>query len=233
VERLQFFHRYLEHTEPLLASAAHEEIARAPYAAMKSLKPALDRSRLWAWVDDGRRVDRHALYYLLIGLAGHPSDSQRIQERIEAAWKTSRVQTLAAMLVADLELGGEPRVGYIEKAYILDPHRTLGEIESALLALSVHGNESSPIARARVVRAYRLMIEHRAPLAGFVAADLAAWEYWDAGLDLLAILRSGKLHPAARFAIVNYLKASPRPEAQAGLREIFADRPRPVFKPVP
>jgi hypothetical protein len=75
-----------------------------------------------------------------------------------------------------------------------------------------------------VIQAYRLVIEHRPRLAGFVAPTLAHWGYWDAGPDFLAILRSGTLHPAARFGIVNYLKASPRPEAQVGLREVFKGR---------
>lgn len=42
VERLRFFHNYLEHPEPLLTRAAYEDVAGSPYSAMKSLKPALD-----------------------------------------------------------------------------------------------------------------------------------------------------------------------------------------------
>jgi hypothetical protein len=218
-ERVAFFYPYLEHAEPLLAQAAYHEIARAPYGTMRSLRPKLDTTRLWTWVDDPQRAGRYPLYYLLIGVAGNASDGARIEERI--ARRGIGAQTLAAMLVADLELRGESRVEHVERAYILDRDRTLGETQAALLALSVHGNEGAPISRARVIQAYRLMIEHRAPLAGFVAPDLAAWEYWDVVPDFVALLRAGKLHPASRFAIVNYLRASPRPEAQAALRELL------------
>jgi hypothetical protein len=75
-----------------------------------------------------------------------------------------------------------------------------------------------------VIRAYRLVIERAHPLAGFVASDLADWEYWDAGPAFLALLASDRLYPAARFAVLGYLRASPRPEAQAGLRAILERR---------
>jgi hypothetical protein len=87
------------------------------------------------------------------------------------------------MLAADLELRGPSRVGWIEKVYFADNGRTMPEIEAALLALSVHGGADGAVSRERVIQAYRLFIKERKPMAGFVAQELADWEYWDATSD--------------------------------------------------
>jgi hypothetical protein len=226
VERLRFFQGYLGHAEPLLDGAAYDEIARAPYGAMKALRPAIDRGRLWAWLDDPARERPRALYYLLVGIAGGEDDAARIERRLRAAWD-HRAADLAALLTAHLELRGEAGIGFIETAYILDRDRTPAELEAVRLALSVHGSEGAPVSRARVIQTYRLLIEHRRPLAGLVAPDLAAWGYWDATPAFIDVLDTADLHPASRFAILNYLKASPRADAQAAWRARAGPRQTP------
>jgi hypothetical protein len=48
------------------------------------------------------------------------------------------------------------------------------------------------------------------PLAGLVAQDLAAWQYWDAVPEYVALMNSGvRQHYASRVAILAYLKRSP------------------------
>jgi hypothetical protein len=62
-----------------------------------------------------------------------------------------------------------------------------------LLALSVHGGANGAVPRERVIQAYGLFIRERKPMAGFVALELADWEYWymDWGTDLYTALPSG------------------------------------------
>jgi hypothetical protein len=84
------------------------------------------------------------------------------------------------------------------------------EIEAALLALSVQGNANNVIPRGRVIRSYRMFMKEHKEIAGFVAQDLAAWQYWDAVPEYVALMQSGlRQQYASRVAIVAYLKQSP------------------------
>jgi len=65
------------------------------------------------------------------------------------------------------------------------------------------------VSRERVIGAYRLLVHERAPLAAYVAPDLAAWKYWGMVPEYTALLKSDTLHYSSRVAIVSYLRASP------------------------
>jgi hypothetical protein len=217
---------YLESPEPLAAEIAYGEISRAPYAAIRSLKPQLETTTIARWLDDPKLAARHSTYTLLLGIAGGPDDAVPLELRIDTAWTSRDATNLAAMLAADLELRGASRVGWIERMYFADRNRTMPEIDAALLALSVHGGASGTISRERVIQAYRFFIRERRPMAGFVAQELADWEHWDATSDYVALLKSNAVKdPAAHFAVVNYLRRSPRAAAKAALRSL-ADQPR-------
>jgi hypothetical protein len=87
-----------------------------------------------------------------------------------------------------------------------------------LLALSVQGGANATIPRDRVIESYRMFIDVHKSLAGFVAQDLVAWNYWDAGPEYIALLRSDlEQHPASRYAMVSYLRQSPRADARAAV----------------
>jgi hypothetical protein len=69
-----------------------------------------------------------------------------------------------------------------------------------------------------VIESYQVFVEVHQSLAGFVAQDLVSWNYWDAGPDYATRLRfESPQHPASRYAMLSYLKQSPRPEAKATL----------------
>ena len=197
----------------MVAQAAYQELAPAPYAMLRTLRPVLDRERVRQWVGDKTLPGRQPLYLLLLGIAGDATDAKRIETRIDVAQREHSSANLSAMLAADLELRGEPRVAFIERTYLSDHTRTTEEISAALLALSVHGNAPGAVSRNRVVAAYRLLIRERNPLAGYVAPDLAAWSDWGAVPDYLALLKSDALDIPSRIAIVSYLRASPNGEA--------------------
>src|SRR5206468_309145 len=94
-------------------------------------------------------------------------------------------------------------------------------LEAVLLALSVQGGANATIQRERVIASYRTFIKIHKPLAGFVAQDLAAWNYWDAGPEYLALMRSNlEQHPASRYAMLNYLKQRPRAETKAAVNAL-------------
>jgi hypothetical protein len=152
-------------------------------------------------------VTRHAVYTLVLGFVGGPADAGRLEQRMEAAWESHDATNLAAMIGADLELRGPSRVDWVEAMYFADRTRTMPEIEAALLALTVHGEANRTVPRERVIKAYRDFIKERPPMAGFVAQQLADWDYWDTTTEYAALLASDAVKdPASHFAVVNYLQ---------------------------
>jgi hypothetical protein len=223
-ERIALVAPYLEKPEPLAADIAYGEISRTPYDVLRTLKEKLTATTVARWTDDPKLAARHPTYILLLGIVGGPDEAPSLERRIDAAWAAHDATNLAAMLAADLELRGPSRVDSLER-YFSDGNRTLPEIEAALLALSVQGGANGAIPRARVIAAYRSFMRERKAMAGFVANELADWEYWDATEDYVALLKSNAVKdPAAHFMIVNYLQRSPSLAAKAALRLLARER---------
>jgi hypothetical protein len=209
--RLDLAIPHLESREALLAEIAYAACASAPYAAMRAAKPRLDASALRGFVNDPALASRQSLYVLLLGIAGNANDAAAIEARLAAASAARDATNLSSLIAADLELRGASRVAWVESRYLRrDALRGTAEIQAALLALSVQAHSRGPIARERVIEAYRLFVREHKDMAGFVAQDLAAWEVWDATPEFAAILKSDIRQQAdSREAIVAYLRQSP------------------------
>jgi hypothetical protein len=200
----------LESRDALLAEIAYAESAGAPYAALRAAKQHLDARTLRGYVDDHALASRLPLYLLLLGIAGDAHDAAVIESKLATAWEARSATNVSSMLAADLELRGVSRVKWVEDRYLRDPSRTTTEIQATLLALSVHANSGGPIPRERVIEAYRVFMGEHKDMAGFVAPDLAAWEYWDAAPEFAALLKTNiRQQSDSRAAIVAYLQQSP------------------------
>ncbi len=201
---------YLEDPEPLVAEIAYDEFAAAPYTALLAVKSRLDAVTIRRWLADPKLVARRPLYVLLLGIDGDARDAAGLERRLDAAWQSGDATNLGSMLAADLELRGAARVAWIDERYLRDRARSMPEIEAALLALSVQGNANNAIPRERVIRSYRMFIREHKEIAGFVAQDLANWQYWEAVPEYVALMKSDlRQQYASRVAIVAYLKQSP------------------------
>jgi hypothetical protein len=210
---------YLESPEPLVAEIAYGEFASAPYAALLAAKSRLDAATIRRWLADPKLVARQSLYLLLLGAAGEARDATGLERRLEAAWRSGDATNLGPMLAADLELRGAGRVTWLDERYLRDRGRSMPEIEAALLALSVQGNANSVIPRERVIRSYRMFMQVHKEIAGFVAQDLATWQYWDAVPEYVALMKSDlRQQYASRLAIVAYLRQSPGGAAGVGFK---------------
>lgn len=224
---------HLNDPEPLAAELASTELAAAPYAALRTLKPHLDASALRQCLADPALAARHPLSEILLGIAGDVQDAATLEQRLQAAAQAGDAANLSAMLAADLELGGAARVEWIEATYLADPRRSAPELKAALLTLSVHGHAASVISRERVIQAYRVFMKAHPEIAGDVALDLAAWQYWDAVPDYLALMKSGvrQQYPSRRAGLA-YLELSPNaralgfsPEAVPGDVQVRSQKP--------
>jgi hypothetical protein len=201
---------YLEHREPLVAEMAYGELAAAPYAALLAAKPRLAASAIRRWLADPQLTARQPLYLLLLGIAGDAGDATTLERRLEALWMAGDATNLGSMIAADLQLRGPSRMAWVDAKYMGDRLRSTRELEAALLALSVLGNANDAIPRAEVIQSYRLFMQQHKELAGFVAQDLAAWQYWGAVPLYLTLIKSNvRQQLASRAAIFVYLRQSP------------------------
>ena len=214
-QRVALVAPYLENANPLAARLAWGELARAPYATVDAARSRVDPASVEAWLDDPKLAPRRAAYLTLIGFVGGIEDGAKLDLRIETALSSHDSTDLAAMIAADVALGGPSRIDWIGARIFADRKSTMPEIEAALLALNVLGDaDGAAVPRPRVVAAYRDFIKLRPPMAGFVALQLADWGCWDAAADYAAIVKSkAEIDPASQFAIVNYLKRA----AEAGV----------------
>ena len=76
---------YLENLEPLAAGIAYGERARAPYGALRWLKPRIEAATITGWSDDPQLASRRSAHTLLLGIAGGPQDAKRLEQRLAAA----------------------------------------------------------------------------------------------------------------------------------------------------
>jgi len=208
----------LEHPVPLLAETAYGEIARAPYAAMRSIR--LSPSVLEFWLSDPALSQRRSLYWLLLGINAGPAEAQRISRRLDALARDRGIAELSSLIAADLESGGRGRRAVLRKLYFEDRSRSLPELQEAALAFTVHADAGDDALRRETAAMYARLIRNHRALGGLVVADLARWQYWDAVPDYVALLRSRVLHPVWRQPVIDYLRASGRPEALAAVDAI-------------
>lgn len=215
----------LEHAVPLIAATAHGEIARAPYAAMRSSKGQVSAADLEAWIADPRLASRRPLYWLLLGISAEPAQARALSARVDAQAREHGLDDLASLLAADLEAGGGARRAALKRLYFEDRRRTLPELQEAVLAFVVHADAGDAALRRDTARVFaRLVRTHRA-VAGLVAADLARWRHWDAVPDYIALLGSRALHPVWRQPVIDYLLASGRPDALAAVNAATLSAP--------
>lgn len=223
VKRLSFLVTDLESPEPLVAQTVYEEISLAPYAAMRLLKPSLDGHQLTHWLDNPSLSARRPLYALLLGIAGSQGTADALEPRLLAGSQLQTTAELSGLFAAYLELRGADGVAWMERHYLADRTRSELELQAAILALGVHGNDGARVGKERVVQAYRVLIQHNPARAGFVASDLGNWGRWEFGADYAALLKSGGPQAfASRYAMVLFLMRSPAPEARATLDALRA-----------
>jgi hypothetical protein len=201
---------HLNDPEPLAAELASAELGAAPHAALRAAKPHLDAAALRRCLADPELAARQPLCLLLLGISGNTKDAAIIEKRLQAAWQSGDVANLSSLLAADLELSGAARMAWVESNYLTDRKRSTPEIKAALLALSVHGNANAAISRERVIQSYRVFMKAHPEIAGDVAPDLAAWQYWDAVPDYLALMKARvRQQYPSRLAMLDYLQRSP------------------------
>lgn len=218
-QRLRFFLKHLENPDVALSNDAYDEFARAPYGDIVSLKETMNRGELMDWIlKKDVSSSRRRLYLTMLGVCGNTADTE-VLEKLMRSEKREDKAGLDAMVAAYLTLRGEEGLPLIEQLFLENTKADYMDTNAAILAIRFHGNESSLIPRPRLVKALRMVLG-RDDLADLVIPDLARWEDWEALPTMVELFkRADPQSNWVRVPIVNFVRACPRPEAQAAMAE--------------
>ncbi len=118
VKRIEFYHEYLENSEPLLARDAYDEFASAPYDDLKKIKPKLNREKLLGWIEDtSLPPDRKRLYLVLLGICGKPGDAKLLEEMLRSEDPNKRAG-LDAMIACYVTLLGDDGLKLVDELFL-------------------------------------------------------------------------------------------------------------------
>ena len=238
VERLEFFQKYFEHSDSLLARDSYDEFALAPYSDVVLLKDKMNREQLLKWVQDtSKSPDRKRLYFTMLAICGKPEDAVLFESMIRSENAEARAG-LDALIAAYLTLKGEEGVELVKKEFFDNEKSQYADIYSAVMALRFHGTEANVLPKTAITGAMHRLLE-RPDLADLVIPDLARWGDWSQ-VDKVSELfeKATDDNNWVRVPVINYLRACPLPEAKEKLIKLEKIDPAAVkraktFFPIP
>lgn len=224
--RLEFFIKYLENGDEMLARDAYDEFANAPYADVIALREKIDRQQLVAWIQDSDvPVSRRRLYLTMLGVAGTIEDTEMLEAFMRSTDRKQKAG-LDAMIACYLTLKGAEGMPLIEELFLGNGKAEYSDTYAAIMAVRFHGTESEVIPRDRLLKGLRMVLD-RGDLADLVIPDLARWEDWSVMPRLVELFKNAdKDSNWVRVPVVNYLRACPLDTAKQQievLREIDPD----------
>jgi hypothetical protein len=219
-ERLRFFLTYLEHADDMLARDAYDEFARAPYSAVRMVKGDLDRAKLIEWIQDPSIApNRRRLYFTLFGIVGTKDDIELLERMLQSEDRKQRAG-LDALVGCYITLKGVDALPLIEDLFLKNEGAEYADTYAAIMALRFHGTEGGIVTRDQVLRSLRCMLE-RPKVADLIISDLARWEDWESMPRLVRLFKEADDKSSwVRVPVINYLRACPKPEAEAYIAEL-------------
>lgn len=230
-DRLEFYQKYLEATEPMLAQDAYDEFARAPYQTLVGLKDRMDHEQLLDWIKDPKvPPTRRRLYLTMLGVCGSDEDANALEELIRSEDDETK-SALDATVASYLTLKGADGLPLIENLFLKDANAKYIHTYATIMALRFHARESDVIPRERVMAAMRHVLD-RADLADQIIPDLARWEDWSVLDRLVAMFKSDdKELKWVKIPVVNYLMAAQRADGDVAARAKTAMEDLTEFDP--
>ena len=149
-ERLEFFLKYLENKDPLLAQDAYDEFARSPYEVLTAIGDRMDRQQLIAWIEDSQvGPTRRRLYLTLLGICGKVEDVAVLESLLQYDYQQMKPGIAAAFAVAGQTgpVVGLPILNEMIKADVRRKQRCLDALIAAYLKLK--GPSGLPLIETR------------------------------------------------------------------------------------
>ncbi len=213
-QRLEFFLKYLEHPDEMLARDAYDEFANAPYKDIVELGPTLDHDQVVAWINDTTTVpvSRRRLYLTMLSVCGTDKDADMLEESMQSDDPDVRAG-LNAMVACYLSLRPDTGLETVEQLYLRNVDSEYAATYAAIMAIRFHLAETDFLPKDDLLAALRCLLD-RPDLADLVIPDLARAQDWSVLPKLVELFRDA--NPAQnwiRVPIVNYVRSCPLEEA--------------------
>ena len=211
-ERLDYFAKFLEHPDEIIATDAFEELTAAPpeHVIRVARKFSPDKLRKWVFeTEGGRAMVRRGLYAMMLGLCGDKSDVPRFEAIIRENPEDEIRLGMGDMITGYLFLTGSDGLKIVERAKFLTPNIHFTETYGAMVALRfmwTYGEGWIPAERLR--ESLRLLLDNP-ELAEIAISDLTRWKDWTVQPRLVKLYGGGGDNaPATKRAIIRFMLAS-------------------------
>jgi len=228
LERLKFYQQFLQSDDTMLSRDAYDEFAITPYPIVQSLKPFMDHDQLVTWIQDPELpADRKRLYLTMLGVCGTQADLPILESMLTSTQESAR-RGLDALLACYLVLAGEDGLKLVDEQFLANKQAPYADTYAAIMAIRFHGTETDKIPRSALVKSLHHVLE-RKDLADLVIPDLSRWGDWSQIDRLVQLFVEAETdNNWVRVPVVNYLRACPKPEAEAALEKLRQIDPESV-----
>ncbi|MEX2561582.1 MAG: hypothetical protein WD403_16780, partial [Pirellulales bacterium] len=219
-DRLDFFQKYFEDEDRILAEDAYEEFAKASYNDVKQLRERMDRAKLLDWIRDPNvAATRRRLYLTMLGICGTGQDADMLEAMLKGDDRRART-ALDAMIACYVTLKGPAAMDVVDQLFFKDSKAEYTSSYSAIMAVRFLDQETEVVPRERLTQSLRHLLD-RPQLADLVIPDLARWQDWSVMDKLVTLFKEATEENSwVRVPVINYLMACPHPEAKRHLDEL-------------
>lgn len=178
-KRLEYYIKFLEYPDQMIANDAFGEFANTPYDDITQMADKLPREKIRGWIINPQTpATRMGLYGLLIGLCGTEEDSKVLEKKILEKSDDFRLG-IDGLMSGYLLLRGEKGLAVIDKKKLMNRDVKFSETYAAMQAVRFMWKYADGrIDKSRLRKSMRLLID-RPEMADLVIADLARWKDWE------------------------------------------------------
>ena len=205
-KRLEYYARFLEYSDAMIANDAYGEFANSPYNDVALAAQKLPREKVRKWIESpdtpGTRL---GLYGLLIGVCGNADDAELVRKKITEKSDDFRLG-IDGLMSGYLVLTGDKGLAVIDEAKLKNTDVPFSETYAAMQALRFMWRYGEGrIEKERLRQSMRILLD-RPELADLVIADLARWQDWSIQSRLMKMYGEGEYNiPSIKRAIVRYM----------------------------
>jgi hypothetical protein len=221
---LAYFARFLEHADRDIARDAYLEFAHAPYEDVLAVADKFDFADFRRWLQSAAVPDeRKGFYAVVLGMATRDRDRSENASLLKRLIVEDRADFRAGfdgILAGYLLLSGETGLRLIEQRLFANDQAPHGDVRHATKAVRFYYEYGPEALHGPIARATARLVE-RPEFAAAAITDLARWQHWHV-LDRVAAMYDQKAFadgPTHR-AIIGYLKACPKAEADEALERL-------------
>ena len=213
--RFEFFASLLDSPDRTLQRQALTEIARMPYALIRTVSTAPPPDRIRGHLGDVNMLAYRPLLILLLALSPRPEDAAWIVAAFDRSGTGSN--DLAALATAVIELGGAEGLDRVTNKFLARRGTPPEATKSAITALGAIGRGGDPALRPMVATTLYRLIDERPDLAASAATELASWSDYSQAEIVAGLIGTGLiLAPDDLFALNNYVFGAERAARGAG-----------------